>query len=237
MTRIKVIVPVSTDFWNDLVREAYERYKDPETEIDITNIKKGPESIEQIYDDCWAELPTLLEVEKAEREGYAAVIIYCFGDPALLAAKEAVSIPVVGLCEPSIHVASMLGRKFSIIGVGGKAAHGLMIDSVTRYGLLHKLASVRLTDIKVLDIRKEFDKLIKILTEEGMKAIEVDGADTLVLGCGGLLNMADVLQEQLKVPVIDPGIVALKVTELLVKLRLRHSKIAYVNPYPKKRIE
>lgn len=235
--KIKVIIPVSIDFWNDLVKDVYEKHKDPGTEIDVINIKRGPESIEQIYDDSWAALPTLLEVEKAEREGYVAAIIYCFGDPALLAAKEAVNIPVVGLCEPSIHVASMLGRKFSIIGVGGKAAHGMMIDNVTRYGLLHKLASVRLTDIKVLDIRREFDKLVKILTEEGRKAIEVDGADVLVLGCGGLLNMADVLQERLEVPVIDPGIVALKVAELLAKLKLKQSKIAYASPYPKKRIE
>ncbi|MEM0090676.1 MAG: aspartate/glutamate racemase family protein [Nitrososphaerota archaeon] len=235
--KIKVIVPVSTDFWNDLVRDAYEKHKDPGTEIDIINIKRGPESIEQIYDDSWAALPALLEVEKAEKEGCAAAIIYCFGDPALLAAKEAVSIPVVGLCEPSIHVASMLGRKFSIIGVGGKVGYGLMIDNVTRYGLLHKLASVRLTDIKVLDIRKEFNKLVKILTEEGKKAIEVDGADVLVLGCGGLLNIADILQEKLGAPVIDPGLVALKVAELLAKLKLRQSKIAYISPYPKKRID
>ncbi|MCS7135642.1 MAG: aspartate/glutamate racemase family protein [Nitrososphaerota archaeon] len=235
--KIKVIVPVSTDFWNDLIRDAYEKYKDPGTKIDIINIKKGPESVEQIYDDSWSALPTLLELEKAEKEGYDAAIIYCFGDPALLAAKEAVNIPVVGLCEPSIHLASMLGRRFSIIGVGGKAGYGLMIDNVTRYGLSHKMASVRLTDVRVLDIRKEFDKLVEILTEEGRKAIEVDGADTLVLGCGGLLNIADILQERLGVPVIDPGITALKVAELLAKLKLKQSKIAYVSPYPKKRIE
>jgi len=62
--RIKVVVPVSTDIWNDMIREAYEAYKDPDTELDIVNIKKGPESIESIYDEAWAALPTLLEAEK-----------------------------------------------------------------------------------------------------------------------------------------------------------------------------
>ena len=233
--RIKVIVPVSTDLWNELIREAYEAYKDPGTEIDIVNIEKGPESIEQIYDEAWAGLPTLLEAEKAEKEGYDAVIDYCFGDPALEPIKEALSIPVVGINEPSIHLASILGRKFSIVGVGGKDATGLFMDKIAIYGLSHKLASVRISDIKVLDIKKDFDKLVNALMEEGKKAIGEDGADVLVLGCGSLLNIAEILQEKLNVPVIDPGLAGLKIAEDLVKLKLVHSKRAYAKPYEKKR--
>jgi len=29
--RIKVVVPVSTEIWNEMIREAYEAYKDPGT--------------------------------------------------------------------------------------------------------------------------------------------------------------------------------------------------------------
>jgi len=218
-----------------MIEEAYEKYKDPDTEITIVNIKKGPESIEMIYDEVWAELETLLEAEKAEKEGYDAVIDYCFGDPGLVALKEALDIPVVGLNEASIHIASTLGRKFSVVGVGGKKAEGLLIEKVKAYGLEHKLASVRLTEIKVLDIKKEFDKLVNALYEEAKKAIEEDGADVIVLGCGSLLNIADILQEKLGVPVIDPGLAALKFTEMLVKLGLKQSKKAYPKPYVKKR--
>lgn len=233
--RIKVIVPVCTDIWNDMIRKAYEAYKDRDTEIDIVNIKKGPESIEHSYDESWASLPTLLEAEKAEREGYDAVIVYCFGDPALTSIKEALDIPVVGLNEPSIHLASLLGRKFSIIGVGGKECDGLTYDKVAVYGLSHKLTSTRVVDVKVLEIKKEFNKLVDLLLEEGRRAIE-DGADVLVLGCGGLLNIAEILHEKLKVPVIDPGLVALKIAEDLVRLKLAQSKKAYSKPYKKKRV-
>ncbi len=236
MVGIKVIVPVSTNIWNDMIRDAYEKYKEHDTKIDIINISLGPESIEQIYDDVWAGLPTLMEVEKAEKEGYDAIIIYCFGDPALRAAKEAVNIPVVGLCEPSIHIASMLGRKFSIIGVGGEVGYGLLFDNVAVYGLSNKLASIRLTDIKVLDIKKEFNRIVDALCEEGRKAIENDGAEVLVLGCGGLLNLAETLEKQLGVPIVDPGLAALKTAEILARLKLRQSKKAYVTPYQKKRI-
>jgi len=236
--KIKVIVPVSTDQWNNLIREAYEAYKDPDTEITIVNIKRGPESIEQRYDETWAALSTLLEAEKAEKEGYDAVIDYCFGDPALESIKEALNIPVVGLNEPSIHLASILGRKFSIIGVGGKRIEGSgrIVDKVMHYGLGNRLASVRRVDVRVLDIRKEFDKVVEALAEEGRNAIEEDGADVLILGCGSLLNIAEILQQRLGVPVIDPGLVALKVAEDLVKLKLAQSKKAYPKPYEKKRL-
>jgi allantoin racemase len=234
--RIKVIVPVSTNLWNKMIEEAYEAYKDPGTEIDVINIKKGPESIEQIYDEAWAALPTLLEAEKAEKEGYDAVIDYCFGDPALEAIKEALSIPVVGINEPSVHLASILGRKFSVIGVGGCRADALFSDKITVYGLRHKLASARITDIKVLDIKKDFDSLVKALLEEGRKAITEDGAEVLVMGCGSLLNIAEILQKKLKVPVIDSGLAALKIAEDLVKLKLAQSKKAHIEPGKKKRI-
>lgn len=235
--KIKVIVPVSTSQWNDMIQETYEAYKDPGTEITIVNIKRGPESIEQRYDETWAALPTLQEAEKAEQEGYDAVIDYCFGDPALESIKEALNIPVVGLNEPSVHLASILGKKFSIIGVGGKKmeASRRIDDKVALYGLADRLASVRRVDVRVIDIKKEFNKVVKALMEEGRKAIEEDGADILILGCGSLLNIAEKLQEKLGVPVIDPGLVALKVAEDLVKLKLTHSKKVYPKPYEKRR--
>jgi len=123
--RIKVIEPVTPATpWNKTIKEVYEAYKDPGAEIDVVNPEKGPESIEQIYDETWTSLPTLLEAEKAEKEGYDAVIDYCFGDPALPSLKEALTISVVGLCELSVHLASMLGRKFSVMGVGEKHRRG-----------------------------------------------------------------------------------------------------------------
>jgi len=234
--RIKVIEPVTPATpWNKMIKETYEAYKDPGTEIDIVNPEKGPESIEQIYDETWASLPTLLEAEKAEREGYDAVIDYCFEDPALPSLKEALTIPVVGIDEPSIHLASMLGRKFSVVDVGGRNTALAIEDKVAHYGLSGKLASVRLSDLRVLDIMKEFDRLMNELIEKSRKAVEEDAADVIVLGCGGLLNIAERLQEKLNVPVIDPALVALKISEDLVKLRLAQSKKAYPKPYEKKR--
>lgn len=52
----------------------------------------------------------------AEENGYDAIVSGCFYDPGLREARELVKIPVVGVCEASLHVASMItAGKFSIL--------------------------------------------------------------------------------------------------------------------------
>ncbi len=235
--RIKVIVPVSTEIWNRGIEEAYSAVKDSDTEITIVNLSKGPESIEQYYDIAWAELETLKEAEKAEKEGYDAVIIYCFSDPALFAVREKLRIPVVGLRESALHVAAMLGRRFSIIGVGSKNSKGKTLDAVRMYGMESKLASIRMLDFLVLDIAEELDSIKQALLKEAEHAIKNDGAEVIILSCGSLIGVGKWLQERLEVPVIEPGLVALKLAEDLVKLGLSHSKLSFHSPHRKRRIE
>lgn len=234
MKRIKVIVPVSTDMWNEPVKEEMEKYKDDDTNIDIMNIKKGPESIESAYDEAWAELFVVQEAEKAEKEEYDGVIIYCFEDPGLRAAKEKLNIPVVGIHEPSIHVACLLGNKFSIITIG--RAINAMRDKVKLYGLEHKCTSIRSIGIPVLDLERKKKETAERLFEEAKKAIEENGADTIVLGCGSILGVEDKISEELKVPIVVPGVVALKICEDLICLGITQSKYYFAMPPEKRRI-
>ena len=46
-----------------------------------------------------------------------AVVIDCMGDPALGAAREATSIPVLGPAQTSMHLAALLAHSFSIVTV------------------------------------------------------------------------------------------------------------------------
>jgi allantoin racemase len=125
----------------------------------------------------------------------------------------------------------MLGHKFSIIGLyeSGIAIHE---EVVYKAGVLDKLASVRALNIAVLDLvvnrKSTLEKIIRV----SQKAIEDDGADCLVLGCGmmGFLNVADEISKFLKIPVINPPKIALKMAESLVSIGLMHSKKAFALP-------
>lgn len=240
--RIKVIVPVSTDMWNEMIREQFVMYKEPDTEIDVINIQKGPESITCQYDSVWAELFTVLEAEKAEKEGYDGVILYCGMDPALLAAKEALTIPVVGIAEPSLHIAYQLGKKLAHVGPGSLDA-----DTEKNYAIfggegryrLPAPVSIRMgvaLERQVLDVFEKMDEIKEGMLKAAKKAIEEDGADVILPNCGALVEATTYLQENLDVPVISNGAVALKTLEMMIKLGLSQSKRAFPKPEKKKRL-
>ena len=232
--RIKVVVPVSSGMWNDSVKQLMDAYKDEDTAIDVVNIAKGPESLECTYDEVLAEMFTVLEAEKAPEEGFDGVIIYCGSDPGLRAAKEKLDIPAVGLGESSYHLASMLGSSFSVITVGPPDLVATQCrrvrDHLKVYAIEHKCASVRSVAIPVVELEKEKVKQEQRVLAEAAKAVEDDGADTIVLGCGGMLGVAEKVSQQLGVPVIVPAIAALKVCELLIRVGLVQSKRCFGTP-------
>lgn len=240
--KIKVVVPVSTNKWNEIIREQYEEYKDPDTVIDIVNIEKGPESITCIYDDAWAELFTIKEAEKAEEENYDGVIIYCGMDPALEAVKQALSIPVVGISEPSLHLAYQLGKKLAIVGPGSLNVdtdkNYVTFGETGRYGLPAPVSRRYGVGVErpVLDIFDKMEEIKEGMLEAAKKAIEEDGADIIYAGCGALIEPVQYMKENLDVPVIANSIVALKTLEMIIKLGLCQSKIAFPRPPKKKRL-
>ncbi|HUT87186.1 MAG TPA: aspartate/glutamate racemase family protein [Candidatus Heimdallarchaeota archaeon] len=239
MNRIKVIVPVSSNMWNVPVKQLMDRYKNPDTEIQVVNLAKGPDSIECAYDEVMAEMFALEEAEKAQEEGFDGVIIYCGTDPGVRAAKEKLDIPVVGIGETSYHLASLLGSSFSIITVAPSSLlstrRRLVCDHLKLYGLEHKCSSVRTVDIPVIDLQKDKATQAERVFAEAKKAIEEDGADTIVLGCGGLLGVGEQISNELEVPVIVPGIAALKISESLIQIGLKQSKRCFGTPTRQKK--
>ena len=227
--RIKVIIPVSTDIWNESVREMYERIVEKRIEFRIVNIEKGPKSIQTSYEEEFAAPYVLEEVIKAEKEGFDAVVIYCFSDPALSASRELVNIPVIGIGEAAKLLAMMIGQQFAIIVP--------VLNSVPRHirkamsmGIESRLACIKSINIPVLKLKENTNNLKRAIIEKAKEAVNNDGADTIILGCGAMLNVSKEIQRQLGVPVIDAGEAGLIIAESIVRLNLSQSKKAYGKP-------
>ena len=152
-------------------------------------------------------------------------------NPALYTAREIVKIPIVGPGEASLALAYIIGHKYSVLVVL-KGVIPRFENKIRMYGFIERLASVRSIEIPVLRLEKE--KTQNTLLTEAKKAIEEDGADTIILGCTGMSGMAKGLQETLGIPVIDPTAASLKMAETLVDMELSQSKKAY--PYPPEKI-
>lgn len=206
----------------------------PGTEVDSVGIERGPSSIECRYDEILAIPEIVKRVKEAEEEGIDACVVNCFGDPGVRASREVVKIPVLGPCEASLHVASTMCDRFSVITVLSSVA-SLIEENARIYGLSDKLVSVRAVDIPVLDLHQDNETTGKALYEEGKKALDEDGAEVLILGCTGMTGMADRLSKELGVHVIDPLPTAVKLAEMLAGLGLSHSKLTFPTPPEKER--
>lgn len=203
----------------------------PGTQADLIDIEEGPSSIESLYEEFLAVPQTVERIIEAEKNGYDAVILGCYGDPGMDAARELVNIPVIGPGEASFLIGAMLGNSFSIVTVMDSIV-GPLKKQVKLAGVESKLASVRAAKIPVLELAKDKDASLKKILDVAGKCIEDDGADVILLGCMSMafLGVSDEMQKALNVPVVNPAKVGLKLAESLVGANLSHSKKAFMTP-------
>ena len=145
--RIRLVTPVISDGFLRRT-ELFQPVAGWQTEISQVQIERGPASIESEFDEALAVPDTVAKIIEAERDGVDAVVIDCMGDPGMQAAREAVSIPVLGPGEATMHIASMLGHRFSIVTVLSSCIP-LMENQAKVYGVAGKLASVRSVDHRI----------------------------------------------------------------------------------------
>ncbi len=169
---------------------------------------------------------------KAEEEGFDAVCINTVSDSALASLRSRLSIPVIGPGIASFHTAAMLGNKFSILTMWPQWIP-MYRDSLKKYGLESRLASIRhintRPDVQELLEGKE-EIVFGKLEEQGLKAINEDGADVIIIGSTTMHQSHAYLADKLPVPVINPGLVAYKICEMFLDLGISHSKHAYSSP-------
>ncbi len=225
--RVRVVTPITTrdERTHALARELCS----PGVQIDVVEISRGPAFIETADDEARAEPDTVRQIVEAERAGVHAAVIDCMGDPGLEAARKAVSIPVLGPCQVSLHTAAMLGERFSIVTVQPSTV-ALLEERVERHGVSGQLASVSSIDVPVLELETNMERVQALLCEHALRAVREKGADVVVLGCTGFLGVAEAIGRHLRdhtgeqVPVIDPMRLSILTAVTWVRARLsRHA--------------
>jgi allantoin racemase len=202
-----------------------------------SHISTGPVSIESELDAAYCQAGTIQSAIEAQVEGADAIIIDCMGDPALSACRERLDTLVLGPGETSMHVAAMLGLRFSIVTVMDSVVP--MLENLAAvYGLTGKLASVRSINVPVLNMHEDRAALHTALLGQCRRAILDDGAHSVVLGCTGFLGCAEALSAALEasnlgVPVVDPIPTTVYVASALLSARLRPSRRTYSPPRDK----
>ena len=231
--KILVINPNTSEEFNRKLYQAAREYALSSTEMKVISPKSGPKSIEGIYDEALSiagTIETFIEHEK----GFDGFVVACYSDPlALYALREITEKPVLGIAEASIHLACLLGNRFSIVTTNDRWGP-LLHEAVRRYGVESRCASVRTTGLRVLDLEGGEGRVEEAIEREALAAVKQDGAEVICLGCAGMSGFDKVLEQKIGVPVLDGLVCALKLLELFNQYGLRHSKIlTYAAPLAK----
>ncbi|MDF2680510.1 MAG: Asp/Glu racemase [Brevibacillus sp.] len=201
-----------------------------DTVISMDCLTDSQVEIDSALDVVLAGAEIVKRVKQAEIDGYDAVVLYCLSDPAIVACREVVQIPVVGAGQVSMLVASMLGYRFSILTTSFQRIPEK--EESVRYSGVDpsRLASVRSIVLPSEDPREDIPTTVRLLAEAGRECIEKDRAHVLVLGCLSFAGMGQEVSKLTGVPVVDPAFAAINMAELFYSQQLSHSSVAYPAP-------
>jgi allantoin racemase len=230
--RILVINPnTSEEMTRDIDREA-RQYARPGTEIETVRPEWGPRSIEGHYEEELAAV-AMLEVVRERAASFDGVVVACYGDPGLYAAREVSPVPVVGIAEASMLVACTLAHRFSIVTVLPRVKP-LLENTVRLHGMEGRCASIRTTPLSVLACERDPAAAGREIVKAARLAIDEDGAEAICLGCAGMGPLDKKVEAQVGVPVLDGVACAVKLVEGLVDYGLATSRAAaFREPEPK----
>ncbi len=226
--RILIVNPNTTASMTEKIAIAARAVARPGTEIVATNPAEGPASI-QGYHDAAMCIPGVL-AEIARHPQADAVIIACFDDTGLDAARCQTDVPVIGIGEAAFHAAGFLACKFSVITTLGRSVPGIEAN-LAHYGLAARCAKVRATEIPVLELERNDPATLQRIKDEIAASLRDDSAEAIVLGCAGMADLMKRLTLEFKVPVIDGVACATAFAEALATTGLMTSKIGgYASP-------
>jgi allantoin racemase len=161
----------------------------------------------------------------AEKQGYDAFLIGNITDAGLREARELLNIPVLGLSETSLHVASMMGASFGLVAIAERWIPRLL-ENVERYGLRGKFAGIEAMQTSPLDLRKAFrdearrrDVIARF--SEAAEKLVARGAEVVIPAGGevGVFVIEAGLFQVRDAPVVAGIFELVKMGEMAVKLR------------------
>ncbi len=207
-------------------------------DIDIRLLRGGPPLTDGEYELFWATAFVILEAEAAAAEGVDGIVIDCTTDPGYVELVERLSIPVVGALRSGISRATeIIGTtaKFAVIALdeNWKRMIGRQIRSL---GLVSRLSSIEVSGAHVYKpdhsdglSSAEADDVFVRLLDAGLAA-RTAGCDAIILGSTTIIDEVEPLQEELDLPVIAPGIAALREVEAALENGRAPDRGSYPEP-------
>jgi len=234
--RLLFINPNSTEAMTTAAVNTCQQFVAKDVTIIGATSSYGPPSIEGYYDEVFSIPPMLEKINsfiKDQENPIDGVIIGCFDDTGVDAARSMLDIPVIGLCQAAMQTATLISNRFSIITTLSRSVPALR-HLVSKYGYSEICPNVRSSEIPVLELEKSGSNAEEILSIQIQHAIEEDGAEAIVLGCAGMVNLTERLSDKFGLPIVEGVVPAVNIVSCLVRTGVKTSKQGgYASPVAK----
>ena len=169
-------------------------------EIECVTMAEGPFGVETQADLENAVLP-LRRLVAADNSADAFVIA-CYSDPGLQVCREATTRPVFGIAEAGVLSALARGDRFGVIAVAQRSIPRHM-RYLRQMCLMDRFAGERPLNMTVAETASGTDTLERMI-KIGRELKDIDGANSVVMGCAGMARHRAALEDAIGIPVIDP---------------------------------
>lgn len=219
--RLLLINPICNDVFNNMVRAAMDRERPVGAELTVMGLSEGPAAIEGFADELLSA-PHVLSLIKREEANYDGFFVNCFGDVAVDAAREITDKPVLGAGEAAFYLAGAVGVPFSIVTIGSNPRNK-MAYRFRELGCSRFVSGVGIPE-GVLALNSDPEATAQHIVSAFIKERDERGAELLVLGCTGMVDVSKIVREKLACPVIEPSVAGVKLLELFVGIGVSHCR-------------
>jgi allantoin racemase len=212
--------------WDDYekaVAEHIAAVKRPETQVDVKGIEvMVPSATEFPY----LEYVNVYQIKegalRAEEQGYDALIVGCLTDPGYGILRSILNIPVIFSGEISMHLACLVGKRFSVVGRTERTANRIF-QNVETYGLAGRAVPPIFIDTSLEMLAQSFRNPSPLLNLffQNCDVLISRGAEVIIPGCG-ILNA---LLARMKISkykdaaIVDTIGASIKLAEAMAELR------------------
>lgn len=228
--KIHLINPNTTQSMTGQMVTTAQSVANPTTEIIGLTAPHGAVSIESHFDEAMSIVGVSDCIRQAASENSNGMILACFGDPNIWAARELATVPVIGIAQAAFIMASLISTEFAVVTSLQRtviqAKHLLQM-----YGYSHVCPQVLAVDLPVLAL--EDDTALQSIIMHA-KIARNNGAGAVVLGCGGMAHLQSTIEKEVGIPIVDGVQSATKLLEAMAGMGLKTSKFGdLASPIPK----
>jgi len=229
--KILLVNPNLTQAVTDAVLAAARVRAAPGTELLAVTGTFGPAVIGSRAENALAQ-HGVLELVARHAPGCDAVVLGVSLDTALWACRELLDIPVVGMTEAGLLCGATVATRIGLLTNGARMGP-LYRELVQSYGLGERLAGVEtlaLTPQQMVGSPQDIQAAQDAVVAAARTLIERDGAEAVLLAGAAMASMAEALQPQLPVPLLDGVGCAVALAQAMAGLRLPRARVGSVGP-------